>query len=56
MMAIKRKGKEFMPKATMQRRPVDTNRDIENIVPYVPLQSDFGFYVPPVLEADFDNW
>lgn len=45
-----------MPKPTMRRRPVGRDGAMEDIVPYTPQPSDLGFYVPPVLEADFNNW
>lgn len=45
-----------MPRPTLHKRPQGVHKAFEGIPPYRPLPSDLGFYIPPVLESDFNNW
>lgn len=45
-----------MPRPTLRKRPKDIEKAFEEIPPYQPLPSDLGFFIPPVLESDFNNW
>lgn len=45
-----------MPRPSKRKRPKDIDAAYVDIPPYTPLDTAMDFYIPPVLEADFNRW